>query len=161
MGDRPNLRAILATPATPDRPVLRVVIALIGCGAVMAVALLLAFFAGIGYPVGWLVILVATVLLIIWIVMKTLKSWEGRVIMILAVQASFVISIPISFVWLPFLRAWTDCGHQPVVMSYWAADDVYWLPGDPGYGPVLFGGQYACTEAEARARGPYHRAWQP
>jgi hypothetical protein len=57
------------------------------------------------------------------------------------------VGLPLGAVYVPYLYAWAVCGHRPVSFSGFLGADVYYLPGDPGGGPMLLNG-YGCTEAD-------------
>ncbi len=86
-----------------------------------------------------------------------LLAWKSSRWWLIALVVSLVINLPV-VAWydLPvagFFVATAQCGHQPVIVSNFAAGYSYYLPGDADYGPGLFQDQYVCSEADARAAG--------
>jgi hypothetical protein len=101
-----------------------------------------------------LIVEVLSVGLFIVLAWKASRWWLIGLVVALAINLPVVdwYDLPVA----KFLVATAQCGHQPVIVSKFAAGYSYYLPGDAGYEPGLFIDQFVCSEEEAKAAG-YHR----
>ena len=105
--------------------------------------------------------LTATLLGIGVVVVLLLRARTGQAKLAMSGLLAVVLiaTSPVTVAWAMWFGAAASCRGLPIDADSFAADYVYHLPGDPGYGPSLWPitpDAYYCTEGGARSHG-YNR----